>query len=291
MRAGSGPKPGSKVASNMIFLKGSLDTLAEYITKDEDVLGDVENMKKSVLDTAVTVLNLEHTNTIVQQHIEMAVSQARQTRRDHAEVEQERRRFEEMERLDNANENGRVNGNGDGTAQVADGEKFVSKKRQLEVNAAESAKKMIAEVNAAVKRDMGKFNAQQTTYLRELKERLVPEQMGDDDVMVHNTGPSEKDFVCPYTAVRFVTPMRNTNANAQRKCTHRLDISALNQVFKKKNEIGCVVGGCRGVWVKNMYEEDEAFKKKMERFDAVKGHTQKNSSSSAVDVDDEYTAI
>jgi hypothetical protein len=259
--------------------------MTDYITKDEDILGDIDDVKKTMIDIAASALKLEHSNMITEQHIQRAVEQARQARRDIVVVEQERRRLEVLERLEIA----KTSNSSAASAAADSDENLVNRKRQLEVNALDSAKKMITEVNAAVKRELDGFSAENTPYLRELKARLsAGQEEGDDEVMVQNTGPSEKDFICPYTALRMTVPM--CTKHSLHKCTHRLDQLGLQALLKNKSDAACPVSGCKGVWSKGHFQVDEALQRKMERFDAVRKHTQSQQTKNSVTLD-EYTAV
>jgi len=265
------------VAATAHFLRAQLEAVADYLTKDEEVLGDTHEQKTALIALAANVLTLERSNAVVQQHIDHAVRAARQRREEEAVVERERQRLARVNAEAAAGEDGGSAGDSSSSQPNS------SRKRLLDSNAAtESTKRMIAEVNAAAKQDMSTFNAKADRFVQELQESLLPEENGDEEVMLQRTGPSATDFTCPYSVVRMTVPMANVNPAG--KCSHHMDQASLQAFFgskAKKEAKRCPVGGCTAYWAPQHAEEDQAFKRKMDRFFAREGSGAGGSSSSA----------
>ncbi len=285
----------TKVVGNMKFLRDTLDSVAEYLIKDGEILGDMKNERAALLNVAANVVSVEHANSVMQRHIDQAVQQSHRQRQERSVVEQERRRLASInEGSIRADENARSSTD----RNNLDSGNTENRKRSLESDVNERTKKMIADINAATKRDLHAFDPKNQAFINDLRERLQQEEEGDNEVTVQRTGPSDRDFNCPYSSLRMTKPMSNTNMAF--KCNHRIDFASIEVMFRKKREVDCPVSGCVGKWVSHMVEEDSSFLKKMERHFALKEHSQSANSARAAtqrdvqDVDlaeERYTAV
>lgn len=91
----------------------------------------------------------------------------------------------------------------------------------------------------------------------------------------------------PLTVNRFfrnlttkVSSLVSPSENPKGKCIHHISKGGLDEILKTKTSANCPTAGCRGSWTKATSVIDEAFKRKIERFQRLKHiRTQQSQSS------------
>lgn len=114
-----------------------------------------------------------------------------------------------------------------------------------------------------------KFKADRDPYVREIV-RILAKAENEDDFEMVDQELREVDFICPFTQIRLVEPMKNQH------CIHRLSKTAFEQMLSggRNGVFNCPVAGCPSKWSDASTQRDIEFDQQIVRFERLREATE-----------------
>lgn len=174
-------------------------------------------------------------------------------------------------------------------------------------------KTLSTNVKKIIENDSKKYKSAETVEVEKKVSSIkmkLGKLKGNDDVEEMETVETEQTYKCPFTTMRFIQPMKNS------ECMHHISRIGLEQLLKSGEaasfvktrtcKLGtncslckrCPVMGCPSHWSKDSATYDERFDSKMERFFArmevvkeTEGDCNSSSSNRKTNVEEDYTEV